>query len=152
MGIRNFISEENLTLHKEYLEALRLKKRMLMGALNVRRVETDIKAHELYFSSFCEDRIRCDLICKSYGSENRFCFLLKEYAEKRRGEFLYLYPLCRFPFVGYGTEDKLAYRAVLAIDLCEHAYFLDYGFDYLSYIEAALSHLDLKRLNRKANE
>ena len=38
-------------------------------------------------------------------------------------------------------------RICLALDLAEHAYFLDYGFDKLSYVRAALSRLRLSKLN-----
>ena len=34
----------------------------------------------------------------------------------------------------------------LAIDLCEHAYFIEYGFDKERYLEDLLRHLDLSRL------
>ena len=35
----------------------------------------------------------------------------------------------------------------LAIDVSEHAYFLDYGFDKQRYIMAALPFLDLSKLS-----
>ena len=111
-----------------------------------KQIENDILSHELYFSSFCNNHIPCPRIREGYQSENRFCFLLSEYVKNIRYGFLYIYPLARYPFVGYGTAEKDLARAVLAIDLWEHAYFLDYGFDFSSYVEAALSHLDFSRL------
>lgn len=146
MGITSFLSEENLSLHREHLSALRLKKRMAENALVAQRIERQILSHELFFSSFRKERVRCERIREGYGSENRFCFSLKEYAEGFHSGFLYIFPLRRFPYVGFGTEEKNLDRAVLAIDLFEHAYFLDYGFDFCAYLEAALAHLDLSKL------
>lgn len=146
MGLASFLSEENLSLHREHLSALRLKKQMVASSER-QRIERQIRAHELFFSSFRKERVRCDRVRKGYGSENRFCYLLKEYAESALGGFLYIYPMCGYPFVGFGGKEQHLRRAVLAIDLFEHAYFLDYGFDVSSYIEAALSHLDLGKLN-----
>ena len=37
--------------------------------------------------------------------------------------------------------------SVLAVDICEHAYYLDYGFDKRAYLLAALPYLALSRLD-----
>ena len=44
------------------------------------------------------------------------------------------------------TGVFLKYDVRLAVDLCEHAYFYDYGFDKKSYLKAALSSLDLSKI------
>ncbi len=146
MGIKSFISEESIRMHKEYLAALRMKKEICTSNKERSAIEAEIRAHELYFSSFRKEHIPCARIKAGYGSENRFCFILSEYAKKFRSGFLYIYPVSRHPFVGYGTGEKDFARAVLAIDLWEHAYFHDYVFDFSSYLAAALSHLDFSRL------
>ncbi len=146
MGIRCFLSNESLSRHYAYLESLRARKRMEMG--HVRSVETQIRAHELYFSSFRRERMRCERVRRGFGSENAFTYALKEYADGRAADFLYIFPIRRYPYVGYSTDERDAYRAVLSIDLCEHAYFLDYGFERDSYLHAALSHLDLSVLDK----
>ena len=38
---------------------------------------------------------------------------------------------------------------VLALDVFEHAYFRDFGFDKGRYIRAALSYLDLSRVDKR---
>lgn len=48
-----------------------------------------------------------------------------------------------------GAELFLRGEPVLLLDVCEHAYFLDFGFDRESYVLAAISHLDLSRLCRE---
>ena len=146
MGIESFLSEENLRLHKEYLEMLKMKKIMSLSKKERTFTEAEIRAHTLYFSSFRKEHIPCPRIKEGYGSENRFCFILSEHAKDIKSGFLFIYPMAHRPFVGYGTEKKHLDRALLAIDLWEHAYFLDYGFDFSSYLTAALSHLDFSRL------
>lgn len=146
MGIESFLSEENLRLHKEYLEMLKMKKIMSLSKKEQTLTEAEIRAHTLYFSSFRKEHIPCPRIKEGYGSENRFCFILSEHAKDIKSGFLFIYPMAHRPFVGYGTEKKHLDRALLAIDLWEHAYFLDYGFDFSSYLTAALSHLDFSRL------
>ncbi len=152
MGIACFLSEESLSLHKEYLCALRTKRKLEENASQARLLDEQILAHELFFSSFRKERVRCERIRKGYGSENRFCFALKEYAETGGTDFLYIFPIGRYPYVGFGREAHLLKRAVLAIDLFEHAYFLDYGFDFPSYLQAALAHLDFSRLDVNAEK
>ncbi len=110
-------------------------------------IEVDIHSHEMYFSSFRRERVHGARVCRGYGSENAFAFELKEYGDLQGACFLYIFPLNRFPFVGFSANPKDAFRAVLCIDLFEHAYFLDYGFDRSAYLTAALSHLDLSVLD-----
>ena len=147
MGIECIVSSETLSLHRAHLDALRAKKRM---GLNMSKdLDADIQSHVLYFSSFCRERMRCERIRKGYGSENAFVFELKEYAERQSACFLYIFPLHRFPYVGFSASAKDIRRTVLCIDLFEHAYFLDYGFDRSAYLTAALSHLDLSVFDKE---
>lgn len=148
MGIECFVSGESLRIHKEHLSALRMKKEICTTQKEREDLAVQIRSHELYFSSFRRERVPCERVRAGYRSENDFCFELSEYAQHQRFGFLYIYPMARYPFVGFGTEEKNLARAALALDLWEHAYFLDYGFDYISYLKAALSHLDFSRLKQ----
>ncbi len=152
MGINCFLSEENLSLHREYLSSLRLKRKMADSRAAQKCIEAEIRSHELYFLSFRKERVRSECIRKGYGSESRFCFLLKEYAEASASDFLYIFLLKHPPFVGFSKDVRFLARAVLAIDLCEHAYFLDYGFDFSAYLLAAIGHLDLSRTDSEGEE
>ena len=41
-------------------------------------------------------------------------------------------------------DDRIFFdRPLLLVDLYEHAYFADYGFNYRLYLDGAFSHLDL---------
>ena len=52
MGIECFISAEALRMHREHLCALGMKKVMCHTRKEKDAVENEIRAHELYFSSF----------------------------------------------------------------------------------------------------
>ena len=43
----------------------------------------------------------------------------------------------------------LPYLPLVCIDVCEHAYFLDYGFDKERYLKSALPYLDITKLLEK---
>ena len=145
MGIGRFVSEHALSLHREYLEALRAKK--CMGMDTKESLDPKIRSHDLYFSSFRTGFTRCERAARGYGSENAFIFALREFCEAKENCFLYVFPRSRYPYVGFSVDPRDAFRAVLCVDLFEHAYFLDYGFDKNAYLHAALTHLDLSLLD-----
>ena len=144
MGIEAFLSKENINLHKEYVTSLKLKKGMVEKIFE-KPISDEILSHEIFFSSFSLNRIKCDLLKKYYGSESRFCYLLKEYAKQKLGEFIYIY--LRGSSVIFSSDKKHLPECLLAIDSFEHSYFFDYRFDYDSYLEACISHLDFSKIN-----
>ena len=72
-------------------------------------------------------------------------------AKEREYGFLFVYldkygiPRCRFSTATDGAF--INYEPILALDLYEHAYFNDYGFNRDRYLRSALEYLDLERLN-----
>ena len=107
-----------------------------------------IKAHELYFSSFAGGICRCDRIKEHHTSENAFlydimrealpfgegfCFLMMG----RSGVYHFLTKMPCEAFI------KPFATPVLALDLYEHAYFIDYGFEREEYLKRALSFWNL---------
>ena len=150
MGIGSFISEHALSLHREYLSSLMARRTMGMEKGNA--LDMEIRSHELFFSSFRRDFSRCERACRGYGSENAFLFALSEYAETQKNCFLYIFSRQRYPYVAFSTDGKDAFRAALCVDLFEHAYFLDYGFDKNAYLRAALSRMDLSLLDKNFHE
>ncbi len=170
-ALRTFLTEENVNLHKRHLEDLRLshsinEKSMprIAGMLpsevmrcgipaDVRSEVVanllDIRAHELYFSSFCHSRKRVDAIRRYYSSEDAFLYDAFSLAKGENLGFLIFYTGPRGePKFTVARDLSLLLRtpARLAVDLFEHAYFLDYGFDREKYLRAALEHLDIERL------
>lgn len=173
--IMNFIGENTARLHKEYLNTLMLKYSILkksaseLSGLSVsdikknRGIRSEIKAeaiallseilaHELYFSSFGIQGARCERIKSIYGSESSFLYsVLREALNFGEG-------YCFIVESGNGiyAKNTKAPREIylndrispkLCIDLYEHAYYGDYGFDREAYLSRALYSLNLSKLS-----
>ena len=162
-------SEENLNLHREYVRRLRLKYSIIesslpqlsgvpvKGIFNLRlgkrdrvdalRLLAEITLHEIFFSSFTEHRNkRSDLLISRYGSAAGYLDMLYRLARDVTHGFLVVGENGEASVV---TEYHLAFvhsAPALAVDLCEHAYFLDYGFDRERYVLTCLSRLNLAKI------
>lgn len=112
-----------------------------------------IELHEAFFSSFIEGGSHSEAVRRSFGSEASFIYMLeclcREYSgvgfiaisKGRGGEIVYT--------VGEDmTEFVLKYGILLAVDLWEHAYFDDYGFDRNKYLSESIPRLNFARLDR----
>ena len=168
-AMRGFLSERNLELHRAYLEDARLRMSVLEKSgcveagkrypelLRTRIKEAkgevlslaeDIYHHELFFTSFGERGTASSCLKPRYTSTAGFLYEAERYAMSRDGGFLLIFYDGKSAVISHSTERVMRRcgEPCLAVDLCEHAYFLDYGFDKLSYVRGALSHLDLSRL------
>lgn len=170
----DFISRTNCDLHKEYLRTLKLQMSIFEKSypgmtgkscreilkLPIKRSEreeaaalkADILAHELYFSSFSSANIASPLLRDVYGSEAAFVYELSSAAMKSEG----------FLFICYDKTGRIGWQScskpiemfssglvpILALDLCEHAYFCDYFFDKERYVKAAVAHLDFSKIKK----
>lgn len=167
-----FVSKNNLELHREYLNTLKLQysifeksypvikgkscAELAKSSLNkaerneALRLKCEITAHELFFDSFGEGKGASAQISKGWGSEANFLYELFNACMKSTEGFLVVF---------YDNKQRLGYVAgteyikaiagatpCLALDLCEHAYFLDYCFNKDKYIKNALSNFNLSRL------
>ena len=56
------------------------------------------------------------------------------------------YGIPRYSFSTWDDGAFLRYEPVLAVDMYEHAYFNDYGFEKEKYLRTSLEYLDLERL------
>ena len=164
-----FLSERNIRLHKDFLRLERLRFSIIeksypnivgKDAREISKIRfnsrdealdliCNIKCHEMFFSSFSDGRVPSDAVRKAYGSEAGFLYELYECARESREEFLLVYS--NGGKISYSTGSRLCFlngkRAALALDLCEHSYFLDYGFDRDEYIKSALSFLNISKLD-----
>ncbi len=171
-GMNMFLSEGTIKEHREYLCELKHKAAILEksglcikniaqskgGGVHITRNERekikrlffDIKMHELYFQSFSSMFMPCPKIKEGFGSENNFAFLITQLAEETECGFICIYSN-RQGAVNFCNAENLPYGAIphMAIDLCEHAYFRDYGFKKDTYVRAALSHLDFSKINSR---
>lgn len=167
-----FLSEDNIKRHIEHLRTLKLKYSIIeksnpiIASKSMREVATtkmrfedreevlnilwQINAHECYFNSFSDNPKRCNKLKEYYSSPERFIYEVYMQAEKASDGFLFLHlEKNGRPIVSFSDNGRAAfikYQPVLALDLCEHAYFCDYGFRRDKYIRSALTYFDLARL------
>ena len=169
-----FLSEESVFEHKAYLANLKLKYSILEKSIpsvkgrtleeiyklrlskaerrELTELYCEIRLHELFFTSFSEHRgIPSQYIEKKYSGCAAFLHELSTEAKR-----------LSFGFVCYCVSHKEGVvissrnyeeifacgEPIIAIDVFEHAYFRDFGFDKGSYIRAALSALDLSRIDK----
>jgi len=168
-----FISDRCKKMHCEYLREMKLKmsifeksypdmvgggvKDILRSRANraererAAALKADILSHDIYFSSFGESNERCELIRHTWGSEAAFLHLLYNECIEADGGFLLLYLKGRELCWSVGRELVpifTRFNLVLAHDLAEHAYFEDYGFDRSRYVTAALSRINLSKIEK----
>lgn len=126
----------------------RLNKRDASDAL---RLLGEILAHRLYFSSF---QPFAEPVMTIGALDRKALAGLKNSLYRRAMSQQYGYvcishrrSILTVDGSSTGAELFLRGEPLLLLDVCEHAYFLDYGFDRESYVLAAISHLDLSRLS-----
>ena len=162
-----FLSEENLNLHKEYYRNLKHKWSILEKSIPVFKakdlselymvhaskdakneaicLKREIYLHETYFSSFIKSEEKRNpqnaKIKSQFGSINNFLFEAYMYARKLEGGFFIIFEEKKRLKFASDSLYKLPH-AICALDLCEHAYFLDYRFEKDEYIKSALAYLN----------
>ena len=175
--MNRFLSEESIALHKEYVRQRRVKYSIIESSVEALRgaqirdvyrlrissrdrhdalaLLTEIELHELFFSSFCERLYpRSSLVASAYGSEADFLNLIYRMALELPYGFVLIYLIGGRLEVRGLTDTQDAFRTyspTLAIDVCEHVYFTDYGFDKARYLSTALPYLDFTRLSVSRN-
>jgi len=169
----DFLSEENIQIHKESVQhkkhLLSIIEKSIEGikSKNIRDIIkqkmsrkdkedtlillSDIRLHELFFSSFSDNSYSPSEPLRSmYGSEAAFLNELFSACMREDMGFVCVYYNGRK--VTLSASQKELYRLFLesdpifAVDVSEHAYFLDYGFDKERYLRSALPYLDLSRI------
>lgn len=168
--LNTFLSMENIERHFDYVNNLKLKLSILeksypsisgkrmenIQKLNINReikeevsdLMINIRAHELFFDSFALKNIKCDYLRKYYSSEEAFFYEVYEKAKMVQTGFLYIFQKAKGG-VEIVIDDVRGFyfrkEPLFALDLYEHAYFLDYGFDRELYLKNSISHLDLSK-------
>lgn len=171
-----FLSESNIKRHLDHLREERLRYSILEKSLpmlngksisqivrlNINREIKDeaisrlwyIKAHECFFNSFCNIPSMSDNVQEHYKSREKFVFDLYTDAVEAHHGFLFVY-LDRQGVPKWIFADKydgafIRYEPILALDLYEHAYFLDYGFEKKLFLRNALMYLNLASLDNRS--
>ena len=166
-----FISERALSIHKKYIEDEKARLSLfektypdicsndINGILRSRckekteilRIALNIRCHEIYFSSFDKLYTSSSAVRSTYKTEASFLYEIQKYATNFNNDFIFIYSDGEKVFIRGGDELVLlkTFGNVLAIDLKEHAYFLDYGFDRCEYVRRLLPYLNLSILDKK---
>lgn len=175
-ALRLFLSEGSIKEHERYLHELKLKYSVLAKSVPAlsgltlseiwRRLPrsdakseavallSEITAHEIFFDSFSEKRVRSPKIRSEYGSEDAFLYELFRLAKDTKSGFLYIYAdgKIRCDVCHDGGFFFKGALPTLAVDLFEHTYFKDYSFDRKKYLSAALGCLDLSKINENSKK
>lgn len=167
-----FLTKENLDMHREYLRDLNLrysiiekseptiKGKSLSDILGMRidiglksdimRLKNEINLHKCYFSSFSLNAGTTKSIIGYYSSDADFRYRVLCAARDTEGDFVCIsknrYGVPQIYSASCTCTNAISVPA-LALDVCEHAYFYDYGFNRAEYLKRAISHLDLSLLD-----
>ena len=167
MSIYNILSEENILMHKEYVNACKAKYSFLLKsnprfcnlsllelsrfkkykteANSIVRLKSEILCHDLYFSSF-GNKNQPITDNKNSGGISDLLYSIYNTALNTLYGFLILYKDNDEIMIYSGNDYQdifVRYSPLISIDLFEHSYFMDYGFDKERYIKNALSYLNL---------
>ncbi len=172
-AMNRFLSEENIKRHLEHLRTQKLRLSILEKSIpelggktmaqicrsNLKSAVKDealdlmwyIRSHECFFDSFCENQQRNMLILKHFSSLEKYIYDIYTEAKGYNHGFLYMFiDKLGIPRTHYSDRYDGAfvkYKPCLAIDLYEHTYFSDYGFDRERFLKNALTHLDVSKLS-----
>lgn len=167
-----FLSDDNLLLHKEQINTKKLQYSILeksipsldgktvsdiLGMRLSRRDKIDasvllaeITLHGIYFSSFTDKTFERSLeVEKRYGTTASLMNSLYASAMKLSCGFVAVLAIGERLSV-MASDDYVSFfkngTPILAIDVCEHAYFRDFLFDKERYLLSALPYLDLDKI------
>lgn len=168
-----FLSKESISMHKEYLKCQSLKYSILeksvprikgydMNSIYTMSISRDVKEeairlkkeiylHECYFDSFSYNSLVSKAVNAYYSSDADFRYRLFRMACERDSGFVCISLDKRGVPIIYAESksNSTLFKAdpVLALDICEHSYFFDYGFNREEYFKRAISYLNLSKLD-----
>ena len=174
--MRAFLTEENILIHKEYMRTLRLRHSIMEKSipqikgkdiLELQRshfsqtVRDDVIPnlreyifHQIYFESFGGTATMPLRLKKLYSSAQAFLYDVYLLASKKNEGFILIFSDDRGEVRMMHSDDVKRLRSLpkLALDVSEHAYFLDYRFDKEKYLRSALSCLNIALLDNDAKK
>ena len=168
--MNEFLSEENISLHREYARKKQLEMSILESSIpglsgaslaDIRRMrltprdrsdalllKAETLMHSVFFSSFSNVRYpHSEYAVRAFGSEAAFLNEVYKLALAQPYGFVAVFDTGRDIIKSVlDARDIQKAQPILAIDVCEHAYFADYGFDKQRYLISALPYLDITKL------
>ena len=163
-----FLSDRSISQHKEYVKTLthrltaleksapevigkslsEIKKRHFLNKNDIIRLRAEIECHNIFFSSFGNMYQSSQCVKNTYTTEASFLYELLEAASETEKAFMGIYMKRGVPQIALGNPTELLNieTPILAVDLCEHAYFLDFGFSKREYLKNLLPYLNLSKL------
>ncbi len=167
-----FLTQDSIKKHMEYMDTLFLKYSIYEKSIpdlkgktpaqisrmridksdkeNILSLLKEYHSHKTYFNSFAKNDKPCKEIKRFYSSENDFCYRVVERARAVECGYIYILKDKKgVPVIAHSLDISSAYISctpILVLDLCEHAYFADYGFNRDEYIRRAVSRLDISKL------
>ncbi len=168
----DFFSEDNIALHKEYLRIKRLKysifEKSIRGIkgkdvtdilrMRLDRMEkseilyllSEITLHNIFFDSFTDCKY-CNVDRSDRKYKSSYDLLNDIYRKAMSVEHGFVTVSLRREGINVCASESyielLKYEIpVLALDVCEHAYFYDYRFDKEKYLLTALPYINLSKI------
>ena len=170
--MREFLSEDNMNLHFSHIKTMSHKysiiKKSTEGLIATSSAEVKrckvpaslkneaiillsyIEAHKIYFDSFAHISKKCNNVRKRFGSEERCLYEVLSLAKENEHRFVYVYldSKGRATIAAALPQDiHTVLTPILAIDLYEHSYFYDYGFNKDKYLQNAIGRLNIEKLD-----
>lgn len=140
---KSFPGRGNLTAREIALAGFRGAERETVA------LAREIVLHDVFFSSFSAKQGKVPAALHRYSSDAAFRYDLFLTAKGARDGFLCVFCNRRGDAcfeIASPPDFRLTVLPRLAVDLAEHAYFYDFGFDQERYLSVALSCLDLSKL------
>ena len=164
------LSERAVQMHKDYLNDLillrsifeksypdgicssKLRARNLINSERekMQELSSQISSHQLFFSSFSENKYEhSEVVKKQYGDISHLLNEVFRACMANEGGFVYIaMQRGRVEVLECREKNKPPIEPILAVDNCEHVYFLDYGFDKEKFLYRLLPYLSLSKIDQ----
>lgn len=164
------LSERAVQMHKDYLNDLILRRSIFESSYpngvthsymrgktlidsereKMRELSNRINAHKLFFDSFGENKYEeSELVKQQYGDVSHLLNEVFKACMSSEGGYIYIVKQRgQIEVLKCGENIEPRLKPVLAVDNCEHVYFLDYGFDKERFLYRLLPYLSLSKIDQ----
>lgn len=164
------LSERAVQMHRDYLNELILRRSIFEKSYpngvfdsyirgrglasdereRMRELDKQISAHKIFFDSFSNIKYQhSELVKKQYGDVSHLLNEVFRVCMASDGGFVYIVmQRGRVEICARKEKSEPPAEPVLAVDICEHVYFLDYGFDKEKFLCRILPYLSLCKIDQ----